>query len=185
MQKQYFVDDNGLRMPREAVRLLYRTLCKTFHPDMGGTHEGMVELNRQYDEAMDKATRQEMPNRSEASYTHQTETNRKIREAIEAMMRFSFVEIEVTGWWVWVRGTKKRGTSVANDAALDALKAAGYRYASKKEAWYFAGIPVTHNRREHSMDEIRDAYGSDTVKKAQQEAQSDRQRSATGSATLP
>ena len=32
----------------EEVRAAYRRACKTHHPDMGGSHEAMVELNTAY-----------------------------------------------------------------------------------------------------------------------------------------
>ena len=113
-------------------------------------------------------SKNEMPGRTEASYDFQAGTNRKIREAVEAALKHTILTVEVTGWWIWVSGTAKRGTSPANDAALDALQKAGYHWHSAKKLWYYAGIP-SKNRREWSMDEIRNTYGS-KVREGQSES---------------
>jgi len=156
------------KMTREEIRKAYRTLAMQHHPDHGGDLATMQALNAEYDWAMDVATRNEMPGRTEASYDFQAGTNRKIREAVEAALKHTILTVEVTGWWIWVSGTAKRGTSPANDAALDALQKAGYHWHSAKKLWYYAGIP-SKNRREWSMDEIRNTYGS-KVREGQSES---------------
>ena len=156
------------KMSRDEIRKAYRTLAMQHHPDHGGDLATMQALNAEYDMAMDAATRNEMPGRTEASYDFQAGTNRKIREAMEAALKHSILTVEVCGWWLWVDGTSKRGTSEANDAALDALQKAGYHWHSSKRRWYFAGVP-SRNRNEMSMDEIRNAYGSRIVREGQSE----------------
>ncbi len=64
------------------------------------------------------------------------------------------IEIEVCGLWVWVSG--KTGLY------RDEFKAAGYRWASKKARWYFAGAPAG-GYRIFDMGEIRERYGSREV----------------------
>ena len=147
---------------RDDIRNAYRRLAKVLHPDVGGSTEKMQTLNAQYDEAMDKATRAEMPDRSEGSYSFQSSTNKKIREAIEKAIRYPFLQVELCGWWVWVSGTTKRGITEDNDAAIDALKTAGYRWSGDKSKWYFAGIPA--KGRGEDMGHIRAKYGSQTFK---------------------
>lgn len=147
---------------RETIRDQYRKLAKMLHPDVGGSTEQMQNLNAQYDAAMDAATRSEMPDRSEGSYTHQAATNQKIREAIEKAIAYPFLQVELCGWWVWVSGATKRGITESNDQAIDTLKAAGYRWSGDKSKWYFAGIPA--KARGETMDRIRNKYGSQEFK---------------------
>ena len=156
-------------MTRDEIKQAYRNLAKRYHPDMGGDTATMQQLNAEYTAAMDTATRREMPGRSEASYTHQAATNETIRakmeEALKVAQQFPFLEVEICGYWLWIHGTSKRGTSPENDAALDALRAAGYRFAHQKKLWYFATIP-SRSRRESDMDEIRASHGSTFAQRA-------------------
>ena len=143
-------------LTRQQIRDEYRRLAKIHHPDLGGNTADMQQLNAAYEVAMDAATRAEMPNRSEASYTHQRETNERIRQAIETALRFKHLTIEICGWWVWIHG------SVKGDAAIPHLKAAGYKWAPKKQQWYYPGIPSS-NRQEKGMEDIRARHGSEFV----------------------
>jgi hypothetical protein len=56
----------------EEVRAAYRRACKTHHPDMGGSHEAMVELNTAYAFILNELKqgaqqRQETPKQEQAS----------------------------------------------------------------------------------------------------------------------
>lgn len=59
----------------EEVRAAYRRACKTHHPDMGGSHEAMVELNTAYAFILNELKqgaqqRQEAPKQEQASGQH-------------------------------------------------------------------------------------------------------------------
>ena len=154
-------------MSRDDIKAHYRELAKIHHPDLGGNTADMQELNNQYAKAMDAATREEMPGRSEASYTHQAATNETIRakmeEATRMMSQFPHLSIEVCGYWLWVHGTHK------GDPAIPALKAAGYRWACNKALWYFATIPTSQHGKAWSMEHIRDQHGSEYVQRQTQD----------------
>ena len=62
--------------------------------------------------------------------------------------------------WVW--NTEKRSTSDTAAQICDMLSAAGYKWGAKKQAWYFAGIPI-RSHRETDMGTIRNKYGSKIV----------------------
>lgn len=67
-------------------------------------------------------------------------------------------EVEICGRWVWVSfETKPKRTHI------DRLKAVGFRYARKKQKWYFAGCAGGGKGRPFSMDQIRTKYGSFSV----------------------
>ena len=148
-------------MTRDQIKDEYRRLAKIHHPDLGGNTATMQALNAAYTYAIDHATRDEMPGRSEASYTHQAATNETIRakmeEAVRIMRQYPQLTIEVCGYWLWVHGTAK------GDPAIPALKAAGYRWAHNKALWYFATIPSGQHGKAWSMDHIRAEHGSEYV----------------------
>jgi curved DNA-binding protein CbpA len=151
---------------REHIRDRYRCLMKLWHPDVCRDPIALrmaQAINAEYTAAMDEATRREMPGRSENSYTYQATTNERVRtkieEAVKIINAHPSLSLEVTGYWLWIFGSHRRGTTAANDEALDMLKAAGYRFSAKKSAWYYATIPST-NHRENDMVTIRGKYGS-------------------------
>ena len=66
------------------------------------------------------------------------------------------VTIEVCGIWVWLSGNTK--------THKDAIKEAGYKWASKKMQWYFRPDDYkSSSRGTLSMDEIRERHGSQTI----------------------
>ena len=80
------------------------------------------------------------------------------REVIAKIIHLAGLNIELCGAWLWVSGE-----TYAN---REALKAAGLRYASKKQMWYWrpeeAACP--RSRRGATMNDIRRKYGSDRIK---------------------
>jgi curved DNA-binding protein CbpA len=162
----------------EEVKIEYRRLCKQWHPDLGPKEESsirtakMQEINAAYaqvsaryrqEEMRQKAKAKGRPEPTEQDYTDAAATDERIRQAIEKIIVFEFLEIEICGLWVWVAGTQKRGTGADNDAALDALMSAGYKWASEKKRWYFAGVPAGGFAK-FKMEDIRSRYGSRIVK---------------------
>ena len=75
---------------------------------------------------------------------------------IAQIIHLAGLNIELCGAWLWVSGE-----TFAN---REALKAAGLRYASKKQMWYWrpeeAACP--RSRRGATMNDIRRKYGSQT-----------------------
>jgi curved DNA-binding protein CbpA len=147
----------------EAIKTLYRELAKQYHPDLHRGHEDdgpewtriMQDINTQYAYAVNAANRREKPNKTEQEYASMADVAECIRKAIEAIITLDKLDIEICGLWVWVGGDTK--------PVKDDLKAAGYKWAPKKEKWYFAGVPAG-GRGRFSMDDIRSRYGSEHVK---------------------
>lgn len=144
----------------EEIKDHYRQLCKIHHPDLGGNTATMQEINAAYAVASTNAKRQEKPGWSEAQFVDAAQVDELVRQAIEKIITLPGLDIEICGLWVWVGGNTK--------ANKDALKAAGYQWASKKEKWYYAGIPA-NGRGRMEMDEIRSRYGSQKVGRREEE----------------
>lgn len=63
------------------------------------------------------------------------------------------LSVEVVGSWLWLSGDTK--------PYKEALKAAGFRWAPKKQRWYFPGKPAAPwARGKLEMEEIRRLHGS-------------------------
>jgi len=148
MDNEPFFDDCRTM---EEIKRRYHDLAMQHHPDRGGDTATMQQINAEYAFVSARATRQEKPGKTEAEYTDLAAVNERIRAALEALAGLAGLDIEICGLWVWVAGDTRPNK--------DALKAAGYHWASQKQRWYFAGVQSS-SRGAYSMDEIRDRYGS-------------------------
>lgn len=64
---------------------------------------------------------------------------------------------EMCGAWLWVKCTEATREHRAE------LKAAGFRWAPKKERWYFPGTQSRGARGGTEMSSIRTKYGSEDL----------------------
>jgi curved DNA-binding protein CbpA len=142
----------------DEIKREYHRLAKLHHPDIGGDTATMQQINTDYAIAMDAAIRREKSGWTEEAFEDAADVSEAIRQAIEAIIKFDNITVEICGTWVWVSGQTK--------PIKDTLKQAGYRWAPKKadQPWYFAGTPSRNRRRNYSLDEIRERYGSEVVK---------------------
>ncbi len=63
------------------------------------------------------------------------------------------IEVEICGSWIWVSGNTREHKEI--------LKNLKFRYAHKKQAWYYHTEPYRKkSKRELTLDEIRDMFGS-------------------------
>jgi len=145
----------GMKTTQE-IKDEYRRLAKIHHPDIGGDLRTMQQINAEYAVAMANALRAEKPGQTDAQYESAESIAESIRAAIERIIALNGIEIEICGLWVWVSGNTY--------AVKGALKEAEYRWSPKKEKWYFAGV-ASSGRGNWSMEDIRDRYGSETIKR--------------------
>ena len=68
--------------------------------------------------------------------------------------------VHITGMWAWAKFDGK-----PNQETRDMLKAEGFRWASKKGMWYFAGKPRV-GRKPMAWDYITYKYGDDQLNPA-------------------
>ncbi len=141
-------------MTSAEIKTRYRDLCRKHHPDLGGDTATMQELNSAYDQACKTAQRGERPDKSENAYDFYAEADTAVREAIDRVITLPNITIEICGWWVWLSGDTR--------AVKDTIKAAGYKWSSKKSMWYYPGCP-SKGRGGMDIDEIREVYGSQVM----------------------
>ena len=159
MTRKWFTGINN----RQDLKALYRELIKRHHPDCGGIEADMKEINNEYD-ALFKI----LPEKAKDGSTyHKPEGKEKerpedFRNALAAVIRFTDIEIEICGDWIWLHGNTY--------GHKDEIKAAGYRFSANKKSWYWHDADyVSKSRKHYSMDEIRIMHGSEFVQTEQQE----------------
>ena len=142
----------------EELRKEYRQLMKKHHPDMGGSTEDAKEINAEYDTlfaVLSRQEAQERPQGEQDTTEDKAAEDKAIRAVLDALAGID-ADVEIIGSWVWVT----RGSYPYRDL----LKSLNFRYASKKKAWYFhADEYRRRSKREVTLDEIRQKYGSERV----------------------
>ena len=141
----------------EELKKAYRKLAFKHHPDRGGDTEIMKAINAEYERLFKELN---ITNeKGEAKYN----MDDGFREMINRIINLDGLEIEICGSWIWVSGNTKEHK--------EALKGAGFFWASQKKMWYWRPeeARVMHSTGIKDMDYIRHMYGSEKVKPNQDE----------------
>lgn len=145
----------------EDVKRLYRQLCKEYHPDIHGaaTEEIMKQINTEYERAFNCFKNvHESAEDNTKTYTSTTETSETAAEFMEIINKLIIcdgVEIDLVGRWIWLTGN--------TFSYKDIIKSLGFKWANKKKAWYWhKDEDRSRNRKEMSLDEIKNIYGCES-----------------------
>ena len=140
----------------EDVKQTYKKLARDLHPDCNrdrDTTAEFQEMSRQYEQAWNRCKNFHQNAQGETYEKENTESAAAYADLINALLHIPGLMIELCGSWLWVTGNTRE--------AKDQLKALGFRYSSKKYAWYYHAEPYKkHGKSEKSMDDIRNMYGS-------------------------
>lgn len=137
----------------EELKKAYRKLSLKLHPDReGGNEKAFIQMKDEYDilfkrlQYASKGTEKAFDNESSAEYM----------DIIDAIINFD-LDIEIIGTWVWVAGNTYN--------CKDKLKELGFKWAKQKKMWYWhSGEYTRKNRKNFSIDQIREMHGSEQVK---------------------
>ena len=146
--------------PIEDIKSQYKKLAVKLHPDLGGSLEDMQRLNVEFDYCR-KHNYNIHKSQTGNVYTDLNqdapdEVTNRFAEIIEQLIHMEGLEIEICGSFLWVGGNTKPNK--------DELKGMGFRWASKKKRWFLAPQGWRkRGRRELTMGEIRDNYGSQRI----------------------
>lgn len=145
----------------EKIKKMYHELALRWHPDRpNGDLATMQAINAEFDQL-----RKRYYNVHEAQngnvYTDETQdrsddVTANFIDIIDQLIHMEGLLIEVCGSFLWLGGNTYEHKAE--------IKAMGFRWASKKKRWFLAPKDwKKKGRRELSMDEIRENYGSRVV----------------------
>lgn len=158
MKFQYF--KANFQTTIEEAKRQYRKLAMKLHPDMGGSEEAMKQLNAEW-EYLSRHNYNIHETAEGSTYTDWSQdvpddVTARYAEIIEALIHMEGVIIEICGSFIWLSGN-------TYDHKAE-IKGLGFRWAHKKRMWYLAPEGWhKKSRRELTMGEIRDTYGSQFV----------------------
>lgn len=146
----------------EELKKAYRNAAKRLHPDAGGDAELFKAMQNEFAAAWEKLKNVHMNANGEQYEKATTETAAEFMNIIEKLLHLDGVEIEICGAWLWVTGNTYQHR--------DELKKLRFGFSAKKSAWYFHYEPYKkHSKRELSMNQIRDMFGSIRVERGENE----------------
>jgi curved DNA-binding protein CbpA len=157
---QFFKFHTTSEVTIEAIKRQYRKLAMANHPDRGGDLRTMQAINAEFD-VLRKRFYNVHEGENGGTYVDETaegmdDVTARFTDIIDALMKLGGVEIEICGSFVWLGGNTYEHRA--------AIKALGFRWASRKKRWYLA--PEGWRKRggnEWSMNRIRGTYGSQVV----------------------
>ena len=138
----------------DEVKSLYKKLAMENHPDKGGDTATMQAINTEYAYACAHVLKD--GGFTDAEADEQIRMSEEYRQVIEQIINLPGLVIEVVGHWIWVTGN--------TFAVKKELKTAGLFFAPKKVAWYYRSDEYKTKGGKKSLDEIRDKYGSETIR---------------------
>lgn len=155
MKLKYFASCQNI----EAAKKLYHKLAIANHPDLGGNIEIMKEINNEFDFIAEKLKNihESINGENYTTEDENTEIPSEFRDMINNLIHLEGVIIELVGRWIWLTGN-----TYANK---DEIKKLNFKYASKKQAWYWhKEEDACVNRKKMSLEQIKEKYGCQNIK---------------------
>jgi len=141
----------------EEARKLYRKLAMKLHPDKGGKKEDFQELQKQL-ENFKPFTQAASDKYFNAEF---------FMKVVDQLITIEGIEIEICGSWIWITSEKRHKEQIK---AVKLPENWVCRWTAQKQMWYIRENYKFYkkSKRELSIDEIRDFYGSEKVEKQRQ-----------------
>lgn len=134
------------------LKKTYKKLALQLHPDRGGKTADFQEMSNQYEKALKLLLSGKM---TSEEFENELKIDEQMREALNQIINLN-VNIEVVGSWIWLTGNTY--------PVKDDIKKAGFKFASKKKAWYWNdGTFKKFSNKTLSLDEIKGKYGAQKV----------------------
>ena len=155
----------------EEARKAYHKLAMQHHPDHGGDLEAMKAINAEYARLLTDIEKGNQRTRQAEAHANGRKTCADFHDLDDVgdvlyqmildllNLDMQNVTVELVGLWIWVTGDTKPHKDKLGKNGL------GLRWANKKKAWSFAGVPSFHTGK--SLNDIRNTYGSTVFTKRQ------------------
>jgi curved DNA-binding protein CbpA len=141
----------------DELKIEFRKFALLFHPDRGGDIEKFKTLNNEYQYLVKNLSiySKEQKN-NEQNINDNANDLENFQNIINEIIHFSDIEIEIIQKFIWVKTAK-------NHIANEVLKKLNFRYASKKELWYYHNIKNYRSFGKKNINDIRNKYGTKKV----------------------
>ena len=143
----------------EELKKQYKQFALKHHPDIGGNLKDMQEINSEYDKLFKelKNIHRSAEGKTYTAKEETTETANDFKNIIDSLINIDGINIEICGSWIWITGNTL--------PHKDKLKELKFKWSKSKNAWYFHNDGYKkRNNKNFTLDEIRDLYGSESVK---------------------
>ena len=143
----------------EELKKQYKQFALKHHPDIGGNLKDMQEINSEYDKLFKelKNIHRSAEGKTYTAKEETTETENDFKNIINRLINIEGINIEICGCWIWITGNTL--------PHKDKLKELKVKCSKSKNAWYFHNDGYKkRNNKNFTLDEIRDLYGSESVK---------------------
>ena len=139
----------------DQAKKAYRQACAQYHPDR---NPAGLEMMKAINTAWDIVKNLDWSETITVEDSQDNHYGESLNNALNAIIGIQDITIEICGAWVWLSGN--------TFPHKDIIKAAGFKWASKKKSWYFrpSEWSSTKARGNLSMDQIRERHGSTVVK---------------------
>lgn len=138
----------------QELKNSFRKLAIQLHPDKGGNEEDFKAMVNEYEKTLKSFV---SGNYSFDKAEKEINLDAEMREVLENIFGLDNITIEIVGSWLWITGN--------TFPVKDTIKGAGFKFASKKKAWFWhSGDFKKKSRSEFNLSEIKNLYGSQTVK---------------------
>ena len=144
MTREAIVEQFKAVLGINEAKKVYRELAKKLHPDVGGSNEEFKLLQEVYNQFLEFGLKDS-----------ESEFDIELEKVISEILHYENIVIEVCGSWIWCGGDTKH--------IKEHLKELGFKWRSKKKLWSY-GQMRARNPKQMSMDDIKNKYGSVTVK---------------------
>lgn len=141
------------------LKKAFKRLAVKYHPDKNPIGAEMMKMiNAAYEFLTNniEKIKQFQSSNEEDVYNYSDE----IESVLKTIATLEGVIFEVIGNWVWIRGETKNHKEI--------LKSLKCKWAPTKKEWYYR--PEEHksiyNRKTHTIEEIREMYGTNGQRKA-------------------
>ena len=154
MTKEQILKEFEIVSELTEAKKVYRRLAKILHPDMEcGDTESFKILNSVYTDLIEH----------KIYFSNDIEIDIELEKIISLILHFENITIQLIGKWVWVSNI-----NYTDKAIISKLKELGFRWARKKKMWHFSFEKIKNGGKTKSMEDIKNKYGSHTMKNKSQ-----------------